>query len=37
VTREGWDAGDILRDAVLYRMLLLGEIASSLPGTHGVG
>ena len=32
VTRERWDAEDILRDAVLYRMLLLGEIASVLPG-----
>jgi uncharacterized protein with HEPN domain len=31
VTRDRWDAEDILRDAVLYRMLLLGEIASSLP------
>jgi uncharacterized protein with HEPN domain len=31
VTRERWDAEDILRDAVLYRMLL-GEIASALPG-----
>ena len=31
VTRERWDAEDILRDAVLYRMLLLGEIASGLP------
>jgi uncharacterized protein with HEPN domain len=31
VTRERWDAEDILRDAVLYRMLLLGEIASALP------
>jgi uncharacterized protein with HEPN domain len=30
VTRERWDAEDILRDAVLYRMLLLGEIASAL-------
>jgi uncharacterized protein with HEPN domain len=30
VTRERWDAEDILRDAVLYRMLLIGEIASSL-------
>ena len=28
MTRERWDAEDILRDAVLYRMLLLGEIAS---------
>jgi uncharacterized protein with HEPN domain len=32
VTRERWDAEGILRDAVLYRMLLLGEIASALPG-----
>ncbi len=31
VTRERWDAENILRDAVLYRMLLLGEIASALP------
>ena len=31
VTRERWDAEDIVRDAVLYRMLLLGEIASALP------
>jgi uncharacterized protein with HEPN domain len=31
VTRERWNAEDILRDAVLYRMLLLGEIASALP------
>jgi uncharacterized protein with HEPN domain len=31
VTRERWDAEGILRDAVLYRMLLLGEIASALP------
>ena len=31
VTRERWDAEDILRDAVLYRMLLLGEIAGVLP------
>lgn len=31
MTRERWDAEDILRDAVLYRMLLLGEIASVLP------
>ena len=31
VTRERWDAEDILRDAVLYRMLLLGEITSALP------
>jgi uncharacterized protein with HEPN domain len=29
VTRERSDAEDILRDAVLYRMPLLGEIASS--------
>jgi uncharacterized protein with HEPN domain len=30
VTRERWDADRVLRDAVLYRMLLLGEIASAL-------
>jgi uncharacterized protein with HEPN domain len=29
VARERWDADSILRDAVLYRMLLLGEIASA--------
>ena len=31
VTRERWDADGVLRDAVLYRMMLLGEIASALP------
>jgi uncharacterized protein with HEPN domain len=31
VARERWDADGMLRDAVLYRMLLLGEIASALP------
>jgi uncharacterized protein with HEPN domain len=31
VTPERRDAEGILRDAVLYRMLLLGEIASALP------
>lgn len=31
VTRERWDTDRVLRDAVLYRMLLLGEIASALP------
>jgi hypothetical protein len=31
VTRERWDADRVLRDAVLYRMPLLGEIASALP------
>ena len=31
VTRERWDAEDILRDAVLYRMLLLGEIRAEYP------
>jgi hypothetical protein len=31
VSRERWDADRMLRDAVLYRMLLLGEIASALP------
>lgn len=30
-SRERWDSDQMLRDAVLYRMLLLGEIASSLP------
>jgi hypothetical protein len=27
---RSWDADSILHDAVLYRMLLLGEIASAL-------
>ncbi len=31
VTRERWHADRVLRDAVPYRMLLLGEIASALP------
>src|ERR1700678_600996 len=31
VSRERWDEDQVLRDAVLYRMLLLGEIASALP------
>jgi uncharacterized protein with HEPN domain len=31
VSRERWDADPVLRDAVLYRMLLLGGIASALP------
>jgi uncharacterized protein with HEPN domain len=31
VTRARWDVDDMLRDAVLYRMMLLGEIASALP------
>lgn len=31
VSRERWDSDQMLRDAVLYRLLLLGEIASSLP------
>jgi uncharacterized protein with HEPN domain len=31
ITREHWDEDQVLRDAVLYRMLLLGEIASALP------
>lgn len=30
VNRERWDSDQMLRDAVLYRMLLLGEIAGSL-------
>jgi uncharacterized protein with HEPN domain len=31
VSRERWDADHMLRDAVLYRLLFLGEIASALP------
>jgi uncharacterized protein with HEPN domain len=31
ITREHWDEDQVLRDAVLCRMLLLGEIASALP------
>jgi len=31
IGRERWDEDQVLRDAVLYRMLLLGEIASALP------
>jgi uncharacterized protein with HEPN domain len=31
VSRERWDEDKVLRDAVLYRLLLLGEIASALP------
>lgn len=31
ISRERWDADRVLRDAVLYRLLLLGEIASALP------
>jgi uncharacterized protein with HEPN domain len=31
VSRERWDADRMLRDAVLYRLLLLGEIAGALP------
>jgi uncharacterized protein with HEPN domain len=31
ITRGQWDDDQVLRDAVLYRMLLLGEIASALP------
>jgi uncharacterized protein with HEPN domain len=30
ITRDQWDSDQILRDAVLYRMLLVGEIASAL-------
>jgi uncharacterized protein with HEPN domain len=30
-SREHWDEDRVLRDAVLYRLLLLGEIASVLP------
>jgi uncharacterized protein with HEPN domain len=31
IRREQWDEDRVLRDAVLYRLLLLGEIASALP------
>jgi uncharacterized protein with HEPN domain len=31
IRREQWDEDQVLRDAALYRMLLLGEIASALP------
>ena len=31
ISREHWDDDRVLRDAVLYRLLLLGEIASALP------
>ena len=31
VSREQWDQNRLRRDAVLYRLLLLGEIASALP------
>jgi uncharacterized protein with HEPN domain len=31
VSRERWDSDRVLRDAVLYRLLLLGEIVSALP------
>jgi uncharacterized protein with HEPN domain len=31
ISREHWDEDRVLRDAVLYRLLLLGEIASALP------
>ena len=31
ISRQQWDEDRVLRDAVLYRLLLLGEIASSLP------
>jgi uncharacterized protein with HEPN domain len=31
ISREQWDEDRVLRDAVLYRLLLLGEIASALP------
>jgi uncharacterized protein with HEPN domain len=33
VTRSQWDDSALIRDAVLYRLLLLGEIASALPET----
>jgi uncharacterized protein with HEPN domain len=31
VSRDRWDEDRVLRDAVLYRLLLMGEIASALP------
>ena len=31
ISREHWDEDRVPRDAVLYRLLLLGEIASALP------
>lgn len=31
VARNRWDEDRVLRDAVLYRLFLLGEIASALP------
>jgi uncharacterized protein with HEPN domain len=31
INRAQWDEDRVLRDAVLYRLLLLGEIASALP------
>ena len=31
IGRERWDQDRVLRDAVLYRLLLMGEIASALP------
>ena len=31
ISREQWDKDRMLRHAVLYRLLLLGEIASALP------
>ena len=31
VSREQWDQDRLRRDAVLYRLLLLGEIAGALP------
>jgi uncharacterized protein with HEPN domain len=31
IRREQWDDDRVLRDAVLYRLLLLGETASALP------
>ncbi len=31
ISREQWDQDRVRRDAVLYRLLLLGETASALP------
>ncbi len=31
ISREEWEQNEILRNAVLYKMLILGEIARALP------
>jgi hypothetical protein len=37
ISRERWDGDRVLRDAVLYRLLLLGEIASAIPDALRAG